>query len=87
MTYGIRQITFNQWQGSIYTIMYYNEKARIVQSGGGYNLMFPPADKHAWQTEGLPINKTDNSSLKESLSTGTALFEHHRSNGGWTAFR
>jgi hypothetical protein len=63
------------------------KKAQIVQSGGGYFLTFPPGDNHVWQTEGLPIIKTDNSSLEERLSTKTTLFQHHQSDGGWTAFR
>jgi hypothetical protein len=43
---------------------YYNEKARIVQSGGGFFLMFPSCVSPVWTTEGLPLNKTANSSLE-----------------------
>jgi hypothetical protein len=43
---------------------HYNEKARIVQSGGGFFLMFPSCVSPVWTTEGLPLNKTFDSSLE-----------------------
>jgi hypothetical protein len=47
-----------------------------LQSGGGFFLTLPPGDNHVWPIEGLPINKTDNSSLKRESITH-ALFSHH----------
>jgi hypothetical protein len=42
---------------------------------GGYFLTLPPGDNHVWTTEGLPIQRTDNSSLKrESLHQYRSLF-------------
>ena len=42
---------------------------------GGHFLTFPPCDNHVWTTEGLPMNRTDNSSLKrESLHQYRSLF-------------
>ena len=49
---------------SFYFEHFYNEKARIVQSVGGFFLMFPSCVSPVWTTEGLPLNKTANSSLK-----------------------
>ena len=46
-----------------------------LQSGGGFFLTLPPGDNHVWPIEGLPINKTDNSSLKRE-SIIHALFSH-----------
>jgi hypothetical protein len=63
--YGRKCITFEH---------YYNEKARIVQSDGGRFLRFPPDHNQVWHAKSLPVTTTDNSSLKESLSTHTALF-------------
>jgi hypothetical protein len=49
---------------SLYFEHYYNEKARIIQSPGGFFLMFPPGDTHVWQTEGLPIMGPTTQALK-----------------------
>ena len=65
---------------------YCNEKARIVQSGGGCYLRIPPVDSHVLQTMSLPKSKTGNSSLKESLSTLLLSFNITR-NGGRITFR
>ena len=44
------------------------KRPELFSLDGGYFLTLPPGDNHVWTTEGLPILKTNNSSLKrESL--------------------
>jgi hypothetical protein len=49
---------------SFYFEHYYDEKARIIQSVGGFFLLFPSCVSPLWTTEGLPLNKTADSSLE-----------------------
>jgi hypothetical protein len=66
------------------------EKARIVQSGerGFFLRIFCPVFiTPESNPRGLSDRRLTTQTPKRIFSTDSTLFQHHQSNGGWTAFR